>query len=463
MRQAVIYPSTQAHLIIKGGKEKCRSLSTEHIVSIGKRGDKAAILQIFENMCNEEEIASQAIGNIRKRQLDEIRKRMPENKQGYEFKINGHTFVAFIRRLTPSECAELQTIPHDYEFVSSETQQYHGIGNGWNIETIKHIFQFIPEEIKKDMKVLSLFDGISGGQMALNGIGAKVSTYLASEIDKHAIANTMHNFPNTIQLGSVTELNVDKMVQQYGIPNILIGGSPCQGFSMSGKLKGAATSHGEEIYTLDRYLELKAQGFEFDGQSYLFWEYMRVLTELRKYNPNILFFLENVEMLDKWERCLSHAIGVRGVHINSALVSAQQRKRIYWSNIKVKDLGNTSLFDFSDDPFEWPSLKTDIPQPEDRGIVIKDILQDIVGDKYYLKDGTTSQLIEKTDKKKLKDYLLEPQMSVDEVLEYMNTDSEYLSCTDEEKREIAILGYELEKKRLHDNYYGKERYFYEKE
>lgn len=86
MRQAVIYPSTQANLIIKGGKEKCRSLSTEHIVSIGKRGDKAAILQIFENMRNEEEIASQAIRNIRKRQLEEIRKRMPEDKQGYEIK-----------------------------------------------------------------------------------------------------------------------------------------------------------------------------------------------------------------------------------------------------------------------------------------------------------------------------------------------------------------------------------------
>lgn len=60
--------------------------------------------------------------------------------------------------------------------------------------------------------------------MALNGIGANVSTYLASEIDKHAIANTMHNFPNTIQIGSVTELNVDEMVRQYGIPDILIGG-----------------------------------------------------------------------------------------------------------------------------------------------------------------------------------------------------------------------------------------------
>lgn len=86
-----------------------------------------------------------------------------------------------------------------------------------------------------------------------------------------------------------------------------------------------------------------------------------------------------------------------------------------------------------------------------------------MGDKYYLKDGTTSQLIEKTDKKKLKDYLLEPQMSVDEVLQYMNTDSEYSSYTDDEKREIAILGYEIEKKRLHDNYYRKEQDIYEKE
>ena len=129
---------------------------------------------------------------------------------------------------------------------------------------------------------------------------------------------------------------------------------------------------------------------------------------------------------------------------------------------KVKDLGNTSLFDFSDDPFEWPTKKTDIPQPEDRGIVIKDILQDIVGDKYYLKDGTVSQLIEKTDRAKLKDYLLEPQVSIEEAVEYMNESPEYSSCSDEEKREIASLGYRLEKKRLRDNYFGKEKDFYEK-
>lgn len=452
MRQAVIYPSTQAHLIIKGGKEKCRSLSTENIVSIGKRGDKAAILQIFEDMCNEEEIVSQAIRNIRKRQLEEIRQRMPENKQGYEFKINGHTFVSYIRRLTPSECAELQTIPHDYEFVSSETQQYHGIGNGWNIETIKHIFQFIPEEIKKDMKVLSLFDGISGGQMALNGIGANVSTYLASEIDKHAIANTMHNFPNTIQLGSVTELNVDEIVQKYGIPDILIGGSPCQSFSFSGKMNGMCTTKGEEIYTLDRYLELKAKGFEFEGQSYLFWEYMRVLTELRKYNQNILFFLENVEMLDKWERCLSHAIGVRGVHINSALVSAQQRKRIYWTNIRVKDTGKTNLFDFDDDPFEPPTKKSDIPQPKDRGIVIDDILQDEVGEKYYLKDDIVGKLLDRTEKAKLKNYIEKPQMNLEELSEEIHRLEPQLSK--EKVTEIAKKGLKQEAGRLKGIYYG---------
>lgn len=296
--------------------------------------------------------------------------------------------------------------------------------------------------------------------MALNAIGANVTTYIASEIDKHAIANTMHNFPDTIQVGSVTDINVAELVEKYGVPDFLCGGSPCQSFSFSGKMKGMSTAQGEEIYTLDRYLELKSQGFEFEGQSYLFWEFMRILTELRKYNPDIYFFLENVEMLDKWERCLSHAIGVRGVHINSALVSAQQRKRIYWSNIRVKDLGVTSLFDeLNDDPFELPRYQTDIPQPEDRGIVIKDILQENAEGKYYLRDEVVAKLIERTDRGKLKDYILEPQVSVQEVLGYMAADTGYSSLSDGEKQELATLGYALEKQRLHDNYYGEERSF----
>lgn len=75
----------------------------------------------------------------------------------------------------------------------------------------------------------------------------------------------------------------------------------------------------EEIYTLKRYLELKREGFLFEGESYLFWEYMRILTDIRMYNPDVLFLLENVEMGKKWERVLSEAIGIFGVHINSAL------------------------------------------------------------------------------------------------------------------------------------------------
>ena len=363
-------------------------------------------------MENKEAIARDIYRKVKEKQLKEFQERMPENKQGVEFEANGVKYVAAIRRLTPQECAELQTMPHDYEFVTSETQQYKGLGNGWNIETIKHIFSFIPKIKLNNLKVLSLFDGISGGQVSLRGIGANITTYLASEIDKHAIANTMHNFPNTIQLGSVTELNVDEIVEKYGVPDILIGGSPCQSFSFSGKMKGMSTKSGEEIYTLERYLELKSQGFQFEGQSYLFWEYMRILTELRKYNPDIYFFLENVKMLEKWERCLSHAIGVRGVHINSALVSAQNRRRIYWTNIKTKPVAGEGLFYDESDPFAWPPLEVDIPQPEDRGIVIKDILQEDADEKYYLKDETVAQLMARTDKRKLKDYLLEPQVSV---------------------------------------------------
>lgn len=412
---------------------------------------------------NKKEIATDIYRRIRTKQLNDVLWRMPDNKQGIEFTHNGVTYTAFIRRLTPEECDKLQGIPDWYDWSGiSESQHYKLDGNGWQCDTIKHCWSFLPK-FDRPIRVWSLFDGMSCASIVLKELNIDVECFISSEIDIHAIKVEKQNFPDMIQVGSVTDISVPYLVEKYGVPDFLCGGSPCQSFSFSGKMNGMSTTQGEEIYTLNRYLELKSQGFEFEGQSYLFWEYMRILTELRKYNPNILFFLENVEMLDKWERCLSHAIGVRGVHINSALVSAQQRKRIYWSNIKVKDLGNTSLFDFSDNPFEWPTKQTDIPQPEDRGIVIKDILQDIVGDKYYLKDGTTSQLIEKTDKKKLKDYLLDPQMSVDEVLQYMNTDSEYSSYTDDEKREIAILGYEIEKKRLHDNYYRKEQDIYEKE
>jgi DNA-cytosine methyltransferase len=220
------------------------------------------------------------------------------------------------------------------------------------------------------MNVLSLFDGCSGGQQALERAGIKYNKYYASEIDKYAIQVTQHNYPDTIQLGSVVDVDVTKLEPI----DLLIGGSPCQSFSFAGKRNGMTTSCNEEIYTLERYLELKADGFQFEGESYLFWEYMRILTDIRKYNPDVLFLLENVEMGAKWERVLSEAIGIYGVHINSALVSAQNRKRIYWTNIRVKEVG---LFG---------ELHSDIPQPEDRGILLKDILEDEVDEKYYLSD-----------------------------------------------------------------------------
>jgi len=214
------------------------------------------------------------------------------------------------------------------------------------------------------MNVLSLFDGMSCGQQALERVGIKVDNYFASEIDKYAITVTMANYPNTKQLGSV--VNVDG----YSLPKIdlLIGGSPCQSFSFAGKRKGMSTKDEQEILTLDHYLELKSQEYEFEGQSYLFWEYMRLLNEVKpKY-----FLLENVMMGEKWEKILSKAIGVNPIMINSSLVSAQNRQRLYWTNIGMKPSG---LFG---------DLESTIQQPKDLGILLKDILEPEVDEKYFL-------------------------------------------------------------------------------
>lgn len=216
------------------------------------------------------------------------------------------------------------------------------------------------------MNVLSLFDGMSCGQQALERAGFKVENYFASEIDKYAMQVTMANYLNTKQLGSV--VNVDG----YSLPkiDILIGGSPCQSFSFAGKRKGMSTKDEQEILTLEHYLELKSEGFEFEGQSYLFWEYMRLLTEVKpKY-----FLLENVMMGEKWEKVLSKAIGVKPIMINSALVSAQNRQRLYWTNIGLEPAG---LFG---------DLETIIELPKDKGILLKDILEIEVDSKYFLSD-----------------------------------------------------------------------------
>jgi DNA (cytosine-5)-methyltransferase 3A len=216
------------------------------------------------------------------------------------------------------------------------------------------------------MNVLSLFDGMSCGQQALERAGFKVDKYFASEIDKYAIQVTMANYPNTIQLGSVVNVNGKDLPKI----DILIGGSPCQSFSFAGKRKGMSTKDEQEILTLEHYLQLKEEGFEFEGQSYLFWEYMRLLNEVKpKY-----FLLENVMMGEKWEKILSKAIGVKPIMINSSLVSAQNRQRLYWTNIGLEPQG---LFGH---------LESTIQQPNDKVILLKDILEDEVDTKYYLSD-----------------------------------------------------------------------------
>jgi DNA (cytosine-5)-methyltransferase 3A len=228
----------------------------------------------------------------------------------------------------------------------------------------------------KELNILSLFDGMGCLAIALKESNIKYNTYYSSEIDKFANQQTALNFPDHIQLGSVCDVDVFKL-KPIGF---LGGGSPCQSFSFAGKRKGMATKCEMEILSLEHYLELKSAGFEFEGQSYLFWEYMRILTDIRKYNPDVKFLLENVEMGEKWEKVLSKAIGVNGIHINSALVSAQNRKRIYWTNIGLEPGG---LFG---------DLESIIQQPKDRKILLKDILQPVeeVDSKYYLSEKMMS-------------------------------------------------------------------------
>jgi DNA-cytosine methyltransferase len=172
----------------------------------------------------------------------------------------------------------------------------------------------------KNINVLSLFDGMSCGQIALNKLGVKYDSYYASEIDKFAIGITKKNYPNTIHLGDVRD------VKGGDLPKIdlLFGGSPCQSFSNAGNGKG------------------------FEGSSGIFWEYVRVLREVKpKY-----FMLENVKMKKEWQDIITKELGVEPIAINSSLLSGQNRPRLYWTNIPGVEI------------------------PEDKGIKLRDILED---------------------------------------------------------------------------------------
>ena len=204
------------------------------------------------------------------------------------------------------------------------------------------------------MKVLSCFDGMSCGQIAFERAGIKVDKYYASEIDKYAIRVTQANYPDTIQLGSITEW------QSWDIekPDIIIGGSPCQGFSFAGK-----------------QLNFK------DERSKLFFTFVDIL---KHYKPKY-FLLENVIMKKEYNDVISGILGeiypecvhqtelfrtgrLEPIEINSALVSAQNRRRLYWTNIPG------------------------ITQPEDKGILLKDIIENGVDKKYFTNMDFTKRI-----------------------------------------------------------------------
>lgn len=197
------------------------------------------------------------------------------------------------------------------------------------------------------LTVLSLFDGMSCGAIALREAGIKVKQYFASEIDKAAIIQATHNFPDTIQLGSVVNLSAANLPKI----DLLIGGSPCQGFSFAGK----------------------QMNFK-DPRSVLFFEYVRILNEIRAYNPDVKFLLENVRMRAEYENVISSHLGLQPVAINSSLVSAQNRLRLYWTNI----LTTTTPHLFGETVF------TAIPQPKDKGIYLRDVLDDVADTRFFL-------------------------------------------------------------------------------
>ena len=189
------------------------------------------------------------------------------------------------------------------------------------VNWLRSLFFSNKEEVKKIGNVLSLFDGMSCGQIALNKLGIKYENFYSSEIDKHPMKVTQHNFPNTIQIGDVTQIKGENLPKI----DLLIGGSPCQGFSFSGK------------------------GLNFeDPRSKLFFEFVRLVKET---NPRY-FLLENVKMKKEYEQVITDYLGVEPIEINSSLVSAQNRVRLYWTNIP------------------------NIQQPEDRGVGLTDILED---------------------------------------------------------------------------------------
>ena len=252
------------------------------------------------------------------------------------------------------------------------------------------------------MNVLSLFDGMSCGQIALNRLGVKYDKYFASEIDKYAMQITKQNYPDTIHIGDVTAIKAAELPKI----DLLMGGSPCQGFSFAGS----------------------QLAFD-DPRSKLFFEFVRLLKELKpKY-----FLLENVRMKKEYLDIITEHLGVEPILINSALVSAQNRQRYYWTNIPV------------------------ISQPKDQGIVLKDILETNPNEITKMSDKFVNRQMKNKKDKCLIDES-KPKASNLSAMEYVKNgrQGDYLACDyDGKPKQVGIAtdinGYDIIKRVYSEN------------
>lgn len=194
--------------------------------------------------------------------------------------------------------------------------------------------------MSKGINVLSLFNGMSTGHLALENVGIKVNKYYSSELKAYAIELTQHHYPYTIQLGNV--LNWKDWDIEWSKIDLVLSGSPCKDLSIAGKRKGINGSN-----------------------SGLFWEFVDILNHIKELNPKVIFLQENVGSAPKKDiGIMSRAMGCYPVRINSQLLTAQLRDRYYWTNCNLKKVG---MFD---------EIYTDIPQPNDLKIMLCDVITD---------------------------------------------------------------------------------------
>ncbi len=173
------------------------------------------------------------------------------------------------------------------------------------------------------MNILSLFGGIECGRVALNNLGIIPNNYFSSEINISAIKISGRNFPDIEHLGNVIDVDAADLPQI----DLILAGFPCTDLSRAGRQNGFY-----DIDSLEHYLYLKDNNHNFQGQSYLFWEFVRLLNELKpKY-----FLLENVIMPAKWRKLITNTLGLHPFELNSSDFSAQSRERLYWTNINIE-------------------------------------------------------------------------------------------------------------------------------